>query len=268
MRLSLAICLWVLFAAPAIAETLPPRPPQYFNDPAGVVAAPVEISLDEKLRQFERDTSNQIVVAVFPKMETESSIQDYTYRIAETWGVGQKDKRNGAVLFVFIAERKMFIQVGYGLEGVLPDAICKRIIAEEITPHFKSGNYEAGLTAGVEAMLQATRGEYTGSGSVAGDRRRKEGSGGGWVAAVVILIIILSGFRKGRRGTVYSRSGRGGVGNALLWGVLGGMMGRRGGGGGGGFGGGGGGGFGGGGGGGGFSAGGGSFGGGGAGGDW
>src|SRR5688500_14104389 len=103
MRLSLAICLWVLSAAPAIAETLPPRPKEkYFNDLAGVVSAPVAKSLDGKLRQYERDTSNQIVVAVFPKMETESSIQDYTYRIAEAWKVGQKDRRNGAVLFVFI----------------------------------------------------------------------------------------------------------------------------------------------------------------------
>jgi uncharacterized protein len=264
MRLIFVIGLWVLFAGAATGETLPPRPPKYFNDPAGVVSAPVAASLDEKLRQFERDTSNQIVVAVFPRMDSESSVQDYTYRVAEAWGIGQKDRRNGAVLFVFTAERKMFIQVGYGLEGVLPDAICKRIIAEEITPHFKSGNYDAGLSAGVEAMLQATRGEYTGSGSVAGDRRRTQGAAGGWVLGVVMLIIFLTAIRKGRRGTVYSRSGRG-VGDALLWGILGNMAGRHGGGGGfrgGGFGGGGGGG------GGGFSAGGGSFGGGGAGGDW
>jgi len=264
MRRALAICLWILPAGAVIAEVLPPRPPKYFNDPAGVVSSPVELDLDEKLRQFERDTSNQIVVAVYSKMESESSIQDYTYRVAEAWAVGQKDRRNGAVLFVFIAERKMFIQVGYGLEGVLPDAICKRIIAEEITPHLKSGNYDAGLIAGVDAMLRATRGEYTGSGSVAGDRRRPGGSAGGWIAGVFVLLIFLSALRKGRRGFVYSHSGRS-VSDALLWGVLGGMAGRRHGGGGigGGFGGGGGIG-----GGGGFSAGGGSFGGGGAGGDW
>ena len=262
MRRLLAICLCFLPVRAAPGETLPPRPSKYFNDQAGVISAPVAASLDEKLRQFERDTSNQIVVAVFPKLETASSVQDYTWRISEAWGVGQKDQKNGAILFVFVAERKMFIQVGYGLEGALPDAISKRIIAEEIAPRFKSGNYEAGLTAGVEAMLRATKGEYTGSGRVGGDG--SGGSSGGWLIGIVVLFIILSAFRKSPRGTVYSRSGRG-VGDALLWGILGSMSGSgRGGGGiggGGGFGRGGGGG-------GGFSAGGGSFGGGGAGGDW
>ena len=257
MRRLLAICLCLLSARAAMGETMPPKPAKYFNDQAGVVSASVAASLDEKLRQFERDTSNQIVVAVFPKLETESSVQDYTYRISEAWSVGQKDRKNGAILFVFVAEHKMFIQVGYGLEGVLPDAISKRIIADEIAPQFKTGNYEGGLTAGVEAMLRATKGEYTGSGRIGGDG--SGGSSGGWLIGIVVLFILLSAFRKSPRGTVYSRSGRG-VGDALLWGILGSMSGSgRGG---GGFGGGSGGG------GGGFSAGGGSFGGGGAGGDW
>jgi uncharacterized protein len=264
MRFLLAICLWCLTAGGANAETLPPRPVRYFNDYAGVVPAPAATSLDEKLRQHERDTSNQIVVAVYPKLETKSSVQDFTYRIAEAWKVGQKDRRNGAVLFVFIAERKMFIQVGYGLEGVLPDAICKRIIAEQITPQFKKGDYGAGLTAGVDSMISAVKGEYKGSGKVAADHSKSTGSGGAWIVGVVVLVFILSVFAKRRTSTVYSRSGRRGFSDGLLGAILGNIMASRsrgGGGFGGGFGGGGGGG-------GGFSAGGGSFGGGGAGGDW
>ncbi len=267
MRQLFAIWVWFFAAASAGAAPLPPRPPKYFNDAAGVVSPAIAASLDEKLRQYERDTSNQIVVAVFPKMEDPSSVQDYTYRIAEAWRVGQKDRRNGAVLFVFIAERKMFIQVGYGLEGALPDATCKRIIAEEISPRFKSGNYEAGLAAGVDAMVRAAKGEYTGRGKVAGDQSRgREGSGSVWFLGIFILFLFLTVFAQKRRGIVYSRSGRG-MGNAMLWGLLGSMMGSRhrggGGFGGGGFGSGGGGGDGGG-----FTPGGGSFGGGGAGGDW
>ena len=248
----LAICLCLFFVRTAMAESLPARPANYFNDQAGVVSPGAAASLDEKLRQFERDTSNQIVVAVFPKLETESSVQDYTYRIAKAWGVGQKDRKNGAVLFVFVADRKMFIQVGYGLEGTLPDAICKRIIAGEIAPRLKAGNYEAGLTAGVEAMLSATKGEYTGSGKAGSGGSRS--FSGGWLLGFVVLLIILRVLRTGPRSTVYSRSGRG-VGDALLWGILSNPgssgRGRSGMGGGGGF-----------------SAGGGSFGGGGAGGDW
>jgi uncharacterized protein len=192
-------------------------------------------------------------------METESSIQDFTYRIAETWGVGQKDRRNGAVLFVFIAEHKMFIQVGYGLEGVLPDAICKRIIAEEIAPAFKAGHYDEGLTAGVDAMIKATRGEYQGSGRTAGDRKHSRNNIPGlFFLGFVILTIVLQFIGRGRRGTVYGSSGRG-FASGMLWGLLG-SLGSSGGGGSyrGGDGGGGGG----------FSGGGGSFGGGGAGGDW
>ena len=108
----------VLFALVAIfffaigqlgAETIPPKPERYFNDYAGVVSAGVADRLNTQLAQFERDTSNQVVVAVYHKMESDSSIDDYTQRIAQAWGVGQADKRNGVVLFVFIDDRKMFI---------------------------------------------------------------------------------------------------------------------------------------------------------------
>src|SRR5205814_5861732 len=82
---------------------------------------------------------------------------------------GQKDKNNGAVLFIFIQDRKMFLQVGYGLEGALPDALAKRIIEDEIKPNFKAGNFDQGVSAGVEAILKATRGEYKGSGRTIGE---------------------------------------------------------------------------------------------------
>jgi uncharacterized protein len=239
---------------------MPPKPAAYFNDYAHVVPAATASSLDEKLRQFERETSNQIVVAVFPKLETESSVQDFTYRIAESWGVGQKDRRNGAVLFVFVAEHKMFIQVGYGLEGALPDATCKRIIAEQIAPAFKAGHYDAGLTAGVESMIKATRGEYRGSGKTAGDGRGGHLPAGAILILVaVVLLVIFQGVQSWRSAAVYSRDGRSFFAGFMLNFVLsmlsnigsssgGGSSGRSGGGG--------------------FSGGGGSFGGGGAGGDW
>src|ERR1043165_10025709 len=83
------------------AEVIPPKPAGYFNDYANVVPKEKAVALNEKLAQFERETSNQIVVAVYPKMESDSDIFDYTYRVKEQWGVGQKGKNNGAVLFVF-----------------------------------------------------------------------------------------------------------------------------------------------------------------------
>ncbi len=91
------------------AEIIPPKPAGYFNDYAGVVSKAAALRFNEQLAQFERETSNQVVVAVFPKMQSDSSVDDYTQRVAQSWGVGQKDKRNGAVLFVFIEDRKMLI---------------------------------------------------------------------------------------------------------------------------------------------------------------
>src|ERR1043166_8136503 len=95
------------------AEVIPPKPAGYFNDYANVVPKEKALALNEKLAQFERDTSNQVVVAVYPKMESDSSIEDYAQRIAESWGVGQKGQRNGVVMLVFIQDHKISIQVGY-----------------------------------------------------------------------------------------------------------------------------------------------------------
>ncbi|HEX4350533.1 MAG TPA: TPM domain-containing protein [Verrucomicrobiae bacterium] len=228
------ICLQ-LFAA----EVIPPAPEQYFNDYTGVISESTASQLNQKLEQFERDSSCQVIVAVYSTMQSDSSIEDYTVRVAQSWKVGQKDKDNGAVLFVFIQDRKMFLQTGYGLEGAMPDAICKRIIEDEIKPHFKEGDYDAGLTAGVNAILAATKGEYKGTGHTHGQKFPS-------VFVIVLIIIVIFIVFNIRRGT-YSYSGWSGGG----WSGGGGGWSSGGGGGGGGF-----------------SGGGGSFGGGGAGGSW
>src|SRR5262245_17674834 len=132
---SLALALLVVSSWVAVgAEVIPPAPGQYFNDYAHVASTAVAARLNKTLEDFERQTSDQILVAVYPKMESDSSIEDYTVRAAQSWKVGQKGKDNGAVLFVFVQDRRMFIQVGYGLEGALPDALAKRIIETEIKP--------------------------------------------------------------------------------------------------------------------------------------
>ena len=239
--------------APA-AETIPPAPRDHFNDYAGVVLPAAARQLNDELTHFERTTSNQIVVAIFPHMSSDSSIEDYTVRVAQAWGVGQRDKKNGAVLFIFSQDRKLWIQVGYGLEGVLPDALCKQIIANEITPRFHNGDFTGGVAAGVHAMLAATRGEYRGSGRTVADRRNNDGDIGGGVMALIVLgLVILSVIRAAtRRNSVYSRGGRispwitWGGGSSGGWGSGGGSSGGGGS----------------------FSGGGGSFGGGGAGGSW
>jgi uncharacterized protein len=251
LRLISWCCLLIGALSSFAAEVIPPAPKQYFNDYAHVVSAQVADRLNKTLEDFERQTSSQILVVVFPKMESDSSIEDYTVRVAQSWKVGQKGKDNGAVLFVFIQDRKMFLQVGYGLEGALPDVLCHQIIENEIKPRFKAGDYDGGLTAGVQAILAATRGEYKGTGRTVGDGKGQQQ--GGKAGAIVFIIFFILIF-------LLSRRGRSGFWSGALtgWALSGGGFSSRGG---GGFSGGGGGG-------GGFSGGGGSFGGGGSGGSW
>ncbi|MDB6167073.1 MAG: hypothetical protein JWQ83_2213, partial [Lacunisphaera sp.] len=120
-RLGLIACL--LFGSGlAAAERIPPAPASYFNDYAGAVSAGAADDMNRQLQQYERDSSNQLLVVVYRKMESDSSVEDYTVRVAEAWKVGQKGRNNGAVLFVFKDDHKLYIQVGYGLEPTLTDA--------------------------------------------------------------------------------------------------------------------------------------------------
>jgi len=179
------------------AEVIPPTPKAYFNDYAGVVSKEAASRFNEQLAQFERETSDQVVLAVFPKMQSDSDIADYTQRVAQAWGVGQKKRRNGVVFFVFIQDRKMFIQVGYGLEGALPDATAFDITERRVKPLFRAGNYEAGLATGIDLICKAIRGEYKGSGKTVA-----ESNGGGvsgllpFIIFIIVLIIISRLFRK------------------------------------------------------------------------
>jgi uncharacterized protein len=255
LRSCVAAALLVLAAAPAHAakeDALPPRPTRYVTDRAGVLRGQAE-ALNSRLEDLEKETSNQILVWVDRRVPENFTLEEFTVQAARKWGAGQKGRNNGAVLFVFVDDRKMRIEVGYGLEGVLPDALAHRIQEEEILPRFRSGDYPGGIEAGVAAMIAATKGEYRGTGSTVASRSRRRGSSlPGCVSPLLFLLFFLFiPLMRLSRWRTY--------GNRGWW---------SGGGGWGGFGGGGGGGFGGGGGGGGFSGGGGSFGGGGSSGSW
>src|SRR5258705_6895102 len=112
--------IWLLLAATAMAAPLPPKPARYFNDYADMVSRQTAERLNRALEDFERQTSSQILVAIFPKLPADAALEDFTLHTAEAWKPGLKDKDNGAVLFIFRDDRKMRIEVGYGLEGAIP----------------------------------------------------------------------------------------------------------------------------------------------------
>ena len=154
--------MWCLCAV--ADEIIPPAPTHYFNDYANTISSTNAAMLDATLENYERESSDQIVVAVFPKMQSDAPIKDYTMRIFNSWGVGQKGKNNGITLFVFIQDHKMYLNVGKGLEKALPDATCKQILDTKILPRFKQKDFDGGLSAGVSAIIAATKGAYQGSG--------------------------------------------------------------------------------------------------------
>src|SRR5262249_51626066 len=206
----LAVVCTLLAIIENAAEVIPPKPAGYFNDYAGVVSKEAASRFNEQLAQFERDTSDQVVVAVFPKMQSDSDIADYTQRVAQAWGVGQKERRNGVVLFVFIQDRKMFIQVGYGLEGRLPDRAAFEITGRPIKPLFRTGNYEAGLATGIDLIFKAIRGEYKGSGKTVAERKGVGGAVSNAVPFIVFIIVLMLLSRLFRKMGGYGYSSRGG----------------------------------------------------------
>lgn len=242
-------------AAHAQRYDLPPRPDGPVLDRGEMLSDVEERRLARKITAYEDTTSTAVAVVTLQSLNG-APIGDYAVALGREWGVGQEGKDNGVVLLVSRGDREMFIATGYGVEGALPDAVANRIVERVITPAFRQSRFYAGINRGVDAIIQATKGEYEAS-----ETAQSASSDEGMPTALIFTLLLLayfigsSFFRGGGGGKKSRRSRRrhGGM-PVIIWGG-----GGRGGGGGGGFGGGGGG-FGG--------FGGGSFGGGGAGGSW
>lgn len=138
---------------------IPDRPIGRVSDYAKILK-PEEIStLETILSNYEKETTNQIVIAIFKSLEG-WDIEDFSIRLAEKWKIGQKGKDNGIIILVALAERKVRIEVGYGLEGVVPDITARQIIDREIVPFFRKSDYFNGLMNGVDSLIKAIGGEY------------------------------------------------------------------------------------------------------------
>ena len=177
------LCLLLLLPLSAAALEIP-RPDGYVTDKAGLLSPATKQKLEEFLAGFEASDSTQLTVLILPDIAGET-IETAALKVAESWKIGQKGKDNGALLLVAKAERKVRIEVGYGLEGRLTDLLSGRIITQEITPRFKAGDYDGGVVAGVAAMAKAVRGEYQGTGKVAG----KKGSAPWWIFPLLFFVI-------------------------------------------------------------------------------
>ena len=221
-----------------LAQDIPakPNPPRLVNDFANQLNPTETAELERKLVAYNDSTSSDIVIVVVPTTG-DYAIADYALKIGREWKLGQVGKANGIVILWASTDRKVFISVGDGMEGVIPDAIAKRIITTIITPEFKNGMYYRGLDRGVDAIFKYATGEYK-----AEPKKNDEGSGSPVMIFIVIFVIILIIIYRNR-----NNGGRGGGGFRNFGGPVffpyttfsggGGSSGNWGGGGGGGFGG-------------------------------
>jgi uncharacterized protein len=161
-RLALLAVLLCAATAAWAALKIPPPPDHRINDYAGALTASDRERLEDKLRQRERISSNQIVVAIFRSLEGES-LEDYSVRLAQSWRIGRKGLDNGVVFLIFVNDRKMRIEVGYGLEANLTDAISSSILRDVVAPRFREGRLADGISAGLDAIDRAIAGTYRGA---------------------------------------------------------------------------------------------------------
>ncbi|MBZ6075654.1 YgcG family protein [Microvirga sp. WGZ8] len=199
----------MLFPVLALAQSVPALTGRVV-DAANLLKPDEKATLEAKLKAHEDKTSDQVVVATVPSLDG-LEVEEYANRLFRQWKLGQGDKNNGALLLVAPKERKVRIEVGYGLEGALTDALSKVIITTAIAPQFQKGNFAGGINAGVDAMLSILTGDAEEWQRRAQVREDESDSIDPWVAIVVMvfLFIIISSIVRDARGRPLRR-GRGG----------------------------------------------------------
>jgi uncharacterized protein len=188
------------------ANEFPPRPnpPRLVNDFVGIFSAEQVASLEQKLLIFNNETSTQIAIAVVEDIGDYDKA-DYTIQLAQQWGIGQKGKDNGILIMIKptggSGQRHSFIAIGYGLEGVIPDAIANRIVDNEMLPEFKAGNYYQGVDNAVNTLMSLSRGEFT-----ADQYKQKTEPSFASFFIIIILIVLFIFIIPGSQARKYSQT--------------------------------------------------------------
>ncbi|ATC34623.2 methanol dehydrogenase [Caulobacter vibrioides] len=210
-----ALVTLTTFALPALAEPKFPPLSGRVVDEAQVLSPDVERDLSDKLAALETRTGHQLVVATVSSLQG-YPIEDYGYRLGRTWGVGDKDKDDGAILLVAPNDRQVRIEVGYGLEPVLTDALSSVIIQSAILPKFRDGDISGGVVAGADAMIEqlGLPPEEAKARVADAARPERQAARGSPIVGFLILLFIIFVFSSLFRGR------RGGLGSALPWIIL------------------------------------------------
>jgi uncharacterized protein len=175
---------------PGAAQDFPPRASTIVTDYTSTLGPGERQALEQKLVAFNDSTSSQVAIVIMSSVGN-YDISDYAVRLYNNWGIGQKEKNNGVLILVAKDDRKVFIATGYGMEGVLPDALCKRIVNNDILPAFKAGRYYEGLDAAVNTIMSIVKGEYTAE-EYLGGKKEKVPWFGVLLALFILFIVVVS----------------------------------------------------------------------------
>lgn len=210
----------LLFALPSMAQSKPTFPALTGRvvDQANLLDPATEQALTDKLAMLETKSSDQLVVVTVNSLQG-YEIEDYGYQLGRAWGIGQKQTNNGALLIIAPNEKKVRVEVGYGLEPILTDAFSSSVIQNDILPSFRSGDYQTGVVKGVDAIigqLSLDPAEAQARAAAIAEEQAKVDVPIGPIIFVVLifLFIFVNGIRAAGRGR---RMGRSGVGSVLLW---------------------------------------------------
>lgn len=184
LRYSLLLLLTLSFSWSLAAKQIPPKSNRLVNDYINLLSSGEQQRLESKLVAYDDSTSTQIAIVIEQSLEGEE-IFDYSYRLAEAWGIGRDGKDNGILIYIALEDRALYIQTGYGTEGFLTDAMASRIIDQVITPAFRQTAYFQGLDEATDIIMQLGSGEYDNTGL------ESDSSGTGLEALFILFLIIL-----------------------------------------------------------------------------
>jgi uncharacterized protein len=213
--LILLVCNVIAVPGQQIPDPMVPK--RLVNDFTGLLTADQQNSLEDKLVAFDDSTSTQICIVTYDDLQG-YPVDEFGVTLGQKWGIGQSGKENGILILISPAARQMTIQTGYGLEGAVPDAICKRIIEKEMAPSFRQGNYYEGIDKAAQTLMALTKGEFT-----ADEYTKKTSSGDNLIPIIFILIIFFIAFS-----SIASRRRLYAPGKSVPWWVLMSMMGSSG----------------------------------------
>jgi uncharacterized protein len=199
------LCISVLYLAGFTQDDLPEKPESWINDYANVLSSSEKQNLEEMLSGLEQRSSNQIFIALFKTMPESYYLEDFAVKLYEKWQPGLAEQDNGILMVIFIDDRKIRIEVGYGLEDVVTDAQSGAVIRDFIAPNFRSGDYYGGIKAALDVLIPAAEGKY----QIPIEQKRKKSKDSPIAGALIVFFIfILLSRIFGRRSTGYGSRGR------------------------------------------------------------